>query len=272
MPEIFRFMDPQGLVESWDGEKHGTLPEQGAICMIDTADLHNIGQMRDPACRAREIFFIDHHEVKSDSSFTGICDSKAASACELMVELALAAGAALDSQTAFAAYTGIVYDTGFFSYQKTGARTFKNALMLLEAGVNPNEAHRQLRENATVGALLLQKKALSSLELHCRGRVASQILRLEDYAETGALSDDSDGLVNVPLRSRDIVVSLLVRESERGKTRCSMRSKGTVDVSKIAHEFGGGGHVNAAGFKSKLDVDQILDITIAKIARYLDRQ
>ncbi len=74
IPEQFRFMDRQGIIEELDTQKHNTLPEQAAVIMLDTADMHNIGQMRDLVCRAKEVFIIDHHEVMSASHFSGICD------------------------------------------------------------------------------------------------------------------------------------------------------------------------------------------------------
>ncbi|MDR2923384.1 MAG: bifunctional oligoribonuclease/PAP phosphatase NrnA [Treponema sp.] len=272
IPEQLQFMDSQGAIERLDTENHNALPEQAAVIMLDTADLHNIGQMRDFVCRAKEVFIIDHHEVMSASHFSGICDSTAASASELTVEIAAAMGVTIDPAAAFAAYTGMVADTGFFAYQKTSARSFRAALTLLELGVNPAEAYRQLCENTAVRALLLQKRAFASLEIHCGGQVASQLLRLEDFTETGAGNDDTDGFVNVPLKAREIMVSVLVKESRKGKVKCSMRSKGDIDVSKIAHDFGGGGHVNAAGFKSDMNIDQTLALALTKTAGYLGRK
>jgi len=272
IPEQFKFMDRQGIIETLDTEKHNALPEQAAVIMADTADLHNIGQMRDLVCRAKEVFIIDHHEVMSASHFSGICDSTAASTCEMAVELAAAMGVVIEDGAAFAAYTGMVYDTGFFAYQKTSARSFRAAITLLELGVNPTGAYQKLCENTATRSLLLQKKAFASLEIHCNGRAASQVLRLEDFAETGAVNDDSDGFVNAPLRARDIVVSVMVKESRKGKVKCSLRSKGNIDVSRIAHDFGGGGHVNAAGFKSDLNVDQTLALTLTKITGCLSAE
>jgi phosphoesterase RecJ-like protein len=267
MPKHFKFMDPKGLVEQWDVDKHGALPEQAAVAMMDTADLHNIGEMRDPVCRAKEVFIIDHHELLSGSHFPGICDSSAASTCELAVELAIAANVTLDADAAFAAYVGIAYDTGFFAYPKTSPRTFHVALTLLGLGVKPNEVYRHLHENTPSEVLLLQKRSLTSLSLHCGGKVAVQLLRLQDFAETGTSSDETEGFVNFPFKSRDIVVSLFFKEKSEGKINCSLRSKvGSIDVSKIAYEFGGGGHINAAGFKSSLSIDQILALTLAKIS------
>jgi len=270
IPEQFGFMDRQGIIERLDSQKHAALPEQAAVIMLDTADLHNIGQMRDLVCRAKEVFIVDHHEIMSASFFPGICDPTAASTCELAVELAALMGVTLESGAAFAAYAGMVYDTGFFAYQKTSARSFRAAITLLELGVNPNEAYLKLCENSAARALLLQKKAFASLEIHCGGQVASQILRQEDFTEAGAVNDDADGFVNVPLRAREILVSVMVKESRKGKVKCSLRSKGNIDVSKIAHDFGGGGHVNAAGFKSDVNVDQTLALALTKITGYLD--
>jgi phosphoesterase RecJ-like protein len=272
IPEQFVFMDRQGMIEQLAPEIHNALPEKAAVIMLDTADLHNIGQMRDLVCRAKEVFIIDHHEVISVSHFSGICDSTAASTCELAVELAVAMGVTLELETAFAAYTGMVYDTGFFAYQKTSPRSFRAAITLLELGVNPTEAYQELRENTALRSLLLQKKAFASLEIHCDGQVASQALRLEDFAQTGAVNDDADGFVNIPLRAREIMVSIMVKESRKGKVKCSLRSKGDIDVSKIAHDFGGGGHINAAGFNSDFNIDQTLALALTKISGYLGKK
>jgi phosphoesterase RecJ-like protein len=270
VPEQFEFMDRRGVIEQLDTQKHDALPERAAVIMLDTADMHNIGQMRDLVCRAKEIFIVDHHEIISTSFFSGICDPTAASTCELAVELSVAMGVTLDSQAAGAAYAGMVYDTGSFAYQKTGPRSFRAAITLLELGANPTETYQALCENKTARSLLLQKKAFASLEIHNGGQTASQVLRLEDFAETGAVNDDSDGFVNVPLRARDIMVSVMVKESRKGKVKCSLRSKRDIDVAKIAHDFGGGGHINAAGFKSDLKIDQTLDLVLAKITGCLN--
>jgi len=272
VPDQFKFMDNRGIIERWDAEKHDALPEKAAVIMLDTADLHNIGEMRDPVCRAKEVFIIDHHEIIAASVFSGICDPSAASVCEMVVELAVAAGVSIDPDAAFAAYTGMVFDTGFFAYQKTSARSFRAAVNLLELGVNPNKAYCRICENSTARSLLLQKRAFAGMELHCGGTVASQILRTEDFAETGAVNDDADGFVNVPLRAREILVSVMVKESRKGKVKCSLRSKESIDVSKIARDFGGGGHVNAAGFKSDLNTDQTLALVITKITGYLGKK
>jgi phosphoesterase RecJ-like protein len=268
IPKHLDYMDPKGLVEQWDNAKHGELPERAGLLMVDTADERTMGQMKETVSWFKEVFVIDHHETRDN--FAGIVDPAAASASEMTVELAEKMGAAIDPQAAYTAYAGIAYDSGFFSYPKTGPRTFRSAQALYELGVKPNDIYRHLRENASTASLLLQKKAVASMTLHCGGRVAVQTLRLKDFAEAGALPEESEGFVNFPLRARDVVVSLMLKETQEGKIRGSLRSKGDLNVAKIAQELNGGGHLNAAGFKSDLDINQTLVQVLEKITRHLD--
>jgi phosphoesterase RecJ-like protein len=271
IPKHFRYLDPQGVIELWDKEQHGKLMEQAGLILLDTADERTMGHMKEAVYRSKEVFVIDHHEPKAHAAFSGITDPSSASTCELTVELAENLGAVIDPQTAFAAYIGIASDTGFFAYPKTGPRTFRSAMRLFGLGVKPNEVYQQLHENASIAVLLLQKRALSSLTLYHENRVAVQILRLEDFVEAGALQEDTEGFVNFPLKAKEIVVSLLMKESPEGKIRCSLRSKGNINVAKVAQELNGGGHINASGFKSEMDIDHTLALALAKIAEHLDR-
>ncbi|MDR2476213.1 MAG: bifunctional oligoribonuclease/PAP phosphatase NrnA [Treponema sp.] len=270
IPETFEFMDPARIVEQWDEAKHGALPERSALVMLDTADEYLIGGIKGITGRVKEVFVIDHHEPNPHAVLPGIID-RAASTCELLVEIAEAAGAELNEECASAAYAGIVYDTGFFAYSKTSIRTFRAALKLVSLGVAPYRIYQELNENASIAALLLQKKALSGMTIHNYGKVAAQVLRKEDLEATGARFEDAETFVNVPLKAREIAVSVLVKEMPDGNVRCSLRSKGWVNVSQIARDFGGGGHVSAAGFRSSLGVEETLKQVLTKTAEYVNR-
>jgi phosphoesterase RecJ-like protein len=269
VPEKFLFMDPARRIERWDPDAHWELPGQSALLIVDTSDEYNIGVLKNITDRVRDIFVVDHHEPMPLATLDGLIDPKAAASCELAIEIASAAGLAMDAATAMAAYAGLVYDTGFFSYSKTTLRTFAAASKMIERGVVPYEVYRQLNESASVAALLLQKQVLSTLELYARGTVAAQVMRKEDLAASGARFEDADSFINIPLRATEIAVSVLVKETAEGAVRCSLRSKGTVNVSKIAQSFGGGGHLQAAGFKSNKSIEETLRTVLAKITDQL---
>jgi phosphoesterase RecJ-like protein len=280
-PEHFLFMDPDRRIEHWDALTHsprdnplgggGSFPEASSLIILDTSDEYNIGATRKLLGRIKEVLVIDHHQPSPHSTLSGIIDPGAAATCEIAVEALLEAGLEPDRNTAAAAYAGIVYDTGFFAYSNTSLRTFRLALRLLEWGAVPYDAHRNLNESASRSVLLLQKQVLSTLELRCGDRVAVQVLRKEDLETTGAKFEDAGSFINMPLKAKEIEVSLLVKETLEGKIHCSLRSKGKVNVSKIAQSFGGGGHVSAAGFRSVFGIEETLARVLEKIESSLDK-
>jgi phosphoesterase RecJ-like protein len=268
-PQRFAFMDPGRKIAAWDGETYKNLPETSALVILDTADEYHIGRMKELIGRVRETFVIDHHEPAPFSVLSGFIDSTASSTCEIMVEAAQAAKIPLDLDTAMAAFAGLSYDTGSFAYVKTTARTFRAALTLIEAGVVPYDVYRKLNESSPLGALLLKRQVLSTLEICAGGRAAVLILRKEDLESTGANFEDAETFINIPLQAGEIEASILVKENREGKVRCSLRSKGAVNVSKIAREFGGGGHVTAAGFRSSYNIEDTLKQVLEKVTPLL---
>jgi phosphoesterase RecJ-like protein len=269
-PKRFSFMDRGREREVWEHLRE-PLPPKAALVILDTSDEYNIGRVREFIGEALEVFVIDHHEPSPFCTFRGYFDNTASSVCEMAVELAMDAGVTLNPLSANAAYSGIVYDSGSFAYSKTTARTFRAALSLVEAGVNPYEIYHELHETASTGVLLLQKKVLSTLKLYNEGRAAVQLLKKEDLSESGAQFDDAEHFVNEPMKANDIAVSVLIKENQEGKIRCSLRSKGGVNVSKIAQSFGGGGHVSAAGFHSRENMEKTLELVLEKITGALEQ-
>jgi phosphoesterase RecJ-like protein len=270
IPERYAFMDPRGLFEIWDEAKHGELPEKSALIIVDTADEYHIGVIREIFPRFKETFVIDHHEPSKQSSLRGYIDTSSAATCELVMELVETLGVSLDKESASAAYAGIIYDSGSFAYSKTTERTFKAALALVRAGAVPYEAYRQVYESDSTGSLLLQKQVLSSLGIRAQGRVAVQVLRKEDLDFAGAKFEEAESLINIPLKSKNIVVSIMIKENAEGQIRCSLRSKGTVNVSNIAQQFSGGGHATAAGFRSDMNIEKTLEKVLEKVIPALD--
>jgi bifunctional oligoribonuclease and PAP phosphatase NrnA len=247
-PEKWRFIDPEGVIGCLQSAKTETLKGR-AVILLDTNDLSNASL---PGLLDGEygenIFVLDHHEAVQGLPRSWLDPAKS-STCEMVLELLADLGAPIGEGEATALFSGISFDTGSFSYSKTGERTFEAARRLVEAGASPSRVHALLHESQSTAALLLLKRAITSLEIAASGSVALQTLSSRDFRETGARYEDADGLINIPLRSRDIEVSVLFKESAEGLLRCSLRSKGKVNVASIAQDSGGGGHKRAAGFK-----------------------
>lgn len=267
IPKTMGFIqNVQEQIEIWDKKNYAGLLKDYALLILDTSEEFHLGHIKEAIKKVKETFIIDHHDPKPFCKLKGYVDSTAASTAEITIAIAFSLGINLDADTAKAVYTGLVSDSGFFSYPKTTTRTFNAAIKAIEWGAEPNHIYRNLMENSSCAALLLQKQALANLEFYGGKKIALMILRNEDFQMAGAEFEETENIVNIPLRAKEIEVSILIKEKPSGEIYCSMRSKGKVNVAKIAHEFGGGGHVTAAGFRRIIKIEEI----VKKILNYVE--
>ncbi|HUX37130.1 MAG TPA: bifunctional oligoribonuclease/PAP phosphatase NrnA [Rectinemataceae bacterium] len=261
------FIDRRG----WFGRIQDTpeLPfpaEETCAIVVDTHDFAFLGSRMESLVRqAKGLLVIDHHEPKGRIDEGFVIDSAASSTCEMVWRLGGILGVELPPDAAEAIFAGIVYDTGSFAYPKTGADTFACALDLVRRGVKPYAIYGRVYESGSVAALLLERVVLGSLDLQLDNRLAFQVLRLTDLESTGALYEDAEEFVNTPLKSGEVEVSVLLKENQKGRWRCSLRSKGLVNVAHVAHGFGGGGHWTAAGFSSPLPLEELKSAVLQTI-------
>jgi bifunctional oligoribonuclease and PAP phosphatase NrnA len=269
-PRKFRFVDPDNVVQVLEGRRQ--LPrdlESWALLMLDVNDPQNIGQVAELVLpRVSEHFIIDHHENEGDILAGNFVQKSASSTAEILHPLFSALGVTVDYPIALALYTAIVYDTGSFIYPKTTALTFGIARDLVERGVEPNVVYAAMYESNSIPALVLHSRVLATLELELGDHVAVLVMRREMIAESGAIYEDADQFINIPLKSEDIRVSVFFKENPEGLMRCSMRSKGAIDVAEIAGRFGGGGHRTAAGFKCREPLAETRRAVLAMLAKY----
>jgi phosphoesterase RecJ-like protein len=270
-PRKFAYLDADSIVGVLEHE--GQLPaelDQYSLLMLDTNDVHNIGQVGTLVLpRVKEHFIIDHHEHDKDDMLGGNFIQKGASStCEIVYQLLRELNVPVDLPIAQALYTGIVYDTGCFIYPKTTALTFEIARDLVATGVQPNFVYAKLYESNSISALVLQSRVLSTLELKYSDRVAILTMRRQMILDSGANYEEADQLINIPLKSEDVRVSVFFKENLEGLLRCSLRSKGNINVAEIAQHFGGGGHKTAAGFKCREPLDATKDFILHELRKY----
>jgi phosphoesterase RecJ-like protein len=175
-------------------------------------------------------------------------------------ELLDALGWPVDLKVAEALLTAMTTDTGWFHFANTDGRCLRAAARLFDAGVEGDKLYRQLFQADRPERMKLLIRALASLDLPAGGRIATMKLRLGDFAATGATQDETENVVNEPLRMNCVEVSMLLTQTPDDGGRCvrvSLRSRGGVDVAAVARRFGGGGHVQAAGLRTDGDIDAL---------------
>jgi bifunctional oligoribonuclease and PAP phosphatase NrnA len=269
-PRIFAFIDEENVVEVLgDNVDHGVVGES-CLIVLDANDINNIGAVRQVIlANASEYLIIDHHEEDGSLAKDNLIDGDASSTCEIIYHVLAGLGVEMTTTIAQALYAGIVYDTGSFIYPKTSAETFGIAQALVQAGVEPYSVYTKMYESNPVSSLRLQTLVMATLTLHIEDNVAVQRMTKEALSASGAAYEEGQTLINGPLKSAQIRVSVFFKENESGVLRCSLRSKGDIDVAAIATGFGGGGHRNAAGFKSGLPLVEMEAKVLELLARQL---
>ena len=219
--------------------------ESDAVVTLECGDLARTGLA---GLDGRFLINIDHHVGNSLYGDVNWFDESAAACGEMVFDLLAALGVDLTADMATHLYVAILTDTGSFHHGHISPRTFDTCRALAAAGADPTALARQMFDQYTIGRLRVTGAVLGGMQLTGANRLA--VLSIDDaMLETaGAGLGDLDGLVNMPLSASVVEAVVLFKAASGEPLRVSLRSTGAVDVRAVAAAYGGGGHVNAAGF------------------------
>ena len=268
--QILRVMGKDAQVVSYDGVPriYQNLPfadraiHAQAVPANDAVILLECDSTRRAALRGLDQCFlinIDHHVSGRNFGHVNWIDPSAMATAELVYRLARRACVPIDRDIATCLYTALMTDTGSFMFEGTNEHTFTVARELVVAGANPAQCARPIYFGHSTAKMRLLGAALS--HLHREGPLAWIWVTREQMERFGAREEDCEGLVNYALSMGDVQVAIFFRELPDKRYRVSLRSKGEINVSKVAEHFGGGGHKCASGFS----VDGPLAIAVSRV-------
>jgi bifunctional oligoribonuclease and PAP phosphatase NrnA len=199
---------------------------------------------------------IDHHSTSEHFGTINWIDSTASAVGEMIYNLCKAIGGRVTKEIAECVYMALVTDTGSFHFSNTTERTLKVASELIKAGVRPAAISEAVYNNYPWSRIELMRQVLGTVRRDESGKVAYLRQTLKMREEAGAVDGDNNGFVNIPLAAKEILAAVYMREVGESQYRVSLRSKGDINVAKVAEKFGGGGHRNAAGLQVEGDWDE----------------
>ncbi|HXO29998.1 MAG TPA: bifunctional oligoribonuclease/PAP phosphatase NrnA [Thermoanaerobaculia bacterium] len=246
IPAIYRPLPGSDRVHS-GAEPPAGFPEKfDSIVVLECPSLDRTGI--EQHLTALPVINIDHHLGNQHYGAVNWVDSAAPAVGEMVFRLAQALKAALEPEIASCLYLTLVTDTGGFRYSNATPAAFEAAAALVREGAHPEQVAQWLYESQPVAVVRLLGEMLQTLTLHHGGRIATVRLDPEMFARAGAAAGDSEGLIDHPRSIAGVDAVALIRRREDGSYKVSLRSRGEVDVEKIARHHGGGGHRNAAGY------------------------
>jgi phosphoesterase RecJ-like protein len=225
-----------------------------AVFVIECSDIDRPGLID---LEKQFVVNIDHHSTTELFGTINWIDSTASAVGEMIYNLCKATGVRVTLEIAEGVYTALLTDTGSSHYSNTTERTFKIASELVRTGVRPARTAEAIFGNYQWPKIELLSQVLATAKRDESGRVAWMRHTLEMQERTQASEEDSDGFVNYPLTIGEVQAVALFKECAPGLYRTSLRSKGEVNVAKVAEQFGGGGHRNAAGCTLKGNLDEL---------------
>jgi len=225
-----------------------------AVFVIECSDIDRPGLID---LEKQFVVNIDHHSTTALFGAINWIDSTASAVGEMIYNLCKATGVRVTKEIAECVYTALLTDTGSFHYSNTTERTFKIASELVRTGVKPAKTAEAIFGSYQWPKIELLSLVLATAKRDETGHIAWMEQTLEMQEQTRASEEDADGFVNYPLSVEEIEATALFKECSPGVYRTSLRSKGDVNVAKVAEQFGGGGHRNAAGCTLKGNLESI---------------
>lgn len=265
----------EGTVE--DDGVLGFAERSGAICVVDTGSWSQLEDVRGVLeGRGEKTVVVDHH-AHGDPGVgrVRLIDTGCASATSVLTPVCCAlmecSASGLPADVAEALYLGLATDTGWFRHSNAGADAMRLAGDLVESGADKSKLYRMVEQRDRASRYLLMGRALVSMELFHGGRVAVMRLTADDFAASGADRTETGGFADMALGIESVEVSVVLTEQvgDGVLTKVSARSKPAsvsggrfVDVNALCQQFGGGGHVHAAGAKVVGGLEAVRDLVV----------
>ena len=233
VPNYLRWLVP--------GEAMTELPPNHDLLVVDTSRADRVGVDHEGSPVRLNL---DHHADNPLYGEHNLVDGTAAASAQIVASLYKECGVPLEKDSATAIYTGVSTDTGGFRFRNVSPAAHELVADLLRAGVVPAEVDDRINRTGTVPQLKIVGASLANTERY--GGALISTVDNDDYERTGASELDSKESIDRLRTVAGVEVVAHLREVEGG-TKGSLRSE-SVDVSEVAHRFGGGGHRLAAGF------------------------
>ena len=248
--------------------------EPDVAVVVDAGELHRIGAVlathADWFDRAR-VANIDHHVSNPGYGAASWIDASSAATCEMIALLLPELGVEIDTELATVLMAGIVQDTHTFAHPNTTPRTLRVAATLLEAGAPLSAINRAIYADKPFSTLALWGQILAGCQQQHDRRIVHASMTNAMLAATGEQSTASEGFVDLLASTKEADVTIFLKEVSTTETRISLRTSAKADAVAIAAEFGGGGHVRAAGCTVPAALDEARPLILAAAERELAR-
>jgi len=264
----------QVLIHDYQTETCNNLIEKADIIFtLDFNALHRAGNMETILEKSKAVkILIDHHQSPDSYAQYIYSDVNMSSTCQMVYQFIHLLGDThmIDSNIATCLYLGIMTDTGSFRFPCTTSNTHIIVADLIQKGANSAYIHNQVYDTNSYERLQLLGCALNNLKVIPESRTAYITLSQDELNKYNFKKGDTEGVVNYGLSLENIVfAAIFIEDKQEGIIKISLRSKGNFSVNDFSRaHFNGGGHINAAGGRSDLSLNDTVNKFITILPDY----
>jgi phosphoesterase RecJ-like protein len=238
--------------------------------VLDCGGRDRIGRAAEMVLNVRKIIHIDHHSSSDGFGHLNLVRPECSSTAEILYEIFQAIPVTLKPEAAENIYVAILTDTGSFRFANTTAKGLAIAAEMVSLGVEPGRVASEVYDSMSPARLNLLALSLRTLTFRGDGRLAAMWVSREMFEETGTSAVDTDGFVNYPRSINHAVVAIFLREMDSDLINVSLRSKGGQNVAEFAGIYNGGGHQNAAAFRCKGRLPEVVEEVLTAAEKFID--
>jgi phosphoesterase RecJ-like protein len=238
-------------------------PAPDLLICFDAASSGRLGELAGRLDTASASIVLDHHASNTGFGEIHLVDPAAAATAVVAEGLLRRLGVPLDAEIAECLYVALSTDTGSFKFDLTTPAVHELAARLLATGIRPAEISRRLFDSRPFGAMKLYGDVLARATLEPAaangGGLVWSYATLDDLDRHGQQRHVLEGLIDAVRVAEEADVACVVKQVSAAEWTVSLRSKGGVDVSRVAVSLGGGGHRLAAGFTAFGSLTEVID-------------
>lgn len=275
-PDFLKWLPKEETIIKYESQREASkvlIENADIIFTLDFNALHRIGEMEQPLQDSNAIkIMIDHHQQPDGYAKYMYSDTSMSSTCEMIYNFIDMLGDSnlITKDISTSLYAGIMTDTGSFRYPSTTSKTHHVVADLMSKGADNASIHNAIYDTNSPERLLLLGCALRNLKVLPQFKTAFITLSQEELNTFDFKKGDTEGFVNYGLSVENVVfAAIFIEHKQEGIIKISLRSKGNFSVNEFARaHFDGGGHTNAAGGKSDLNLNDTVEKFITTLSSY----
>lgn len=238
------------------------------IC-VDCSGENRIPKRYEAFRKGKVTLVVDHHRTAEEFADLNFVDPDSAATGEIIYDLLGLMGVEIDKEIGEALFAALATDTGKFQYSNTTKRTHEIVTKLYDSGMDHMYVSNEIYENNSYESLVLENLIMSTLERFADGKGIIAHVTQAMLKETDTTMDETEGIVGKLRAIRGVEVAAFLKEHEENVIKASLRAKTYADVAVISSEFGGGGHIKAAGCTLEMSVEEARELMKDRIEKQL---